>query len=147
MTVQALAARLVPLPALLLVAVALVQIALAQTKQLSAWSGGGFGMFATTDSPARRHLHAWALRPGLREELEIPPTLEMEARRALAFPVAWRLQPLARELARIEAEEGDPGAAPIDAIVLQVFRVAYDATTLAPSGELVGSLEVPVGAR
>lgn len=144
--IRALAARLSALPALLLVVVAIAQIALARTAHLSAWSGGGFGMFATMDSPARRHLHAWAIRPGLRSELEIPDDLEMPARRALALPIESRLRPLAATLARIEEEEGDPDAAPLESILLQVFRVEYDAA-LAPSGELLRSLEVPVGER
>ena len=135
------------MPALLLVVVAITQIALVRTARLSPWSGGGFGMFASTDSPARRHLHAWAVRPGLRSELEIPADLEMPVRRALALPIAARLDPLAEALARVEAEQGDPDAAPLDAIVLQVFRVRYDADTLAPTGEVLHGVEVRVGSR
>ena len=135
------------LPALLLVAVATTQIVLSRTAHLSAWSGGGFGMFSTTDTPARRHLHAWAIRPGLRSELEIPADLEVPVRRALALPVASRLSPIAGTLARIEEEDGDPDAAPLEAIVLQVFRVDYDKATLAPRGEMLRALEVPVGGR
>lgn len=144
--IRALAARFSALPALLLVAVAIGQIALAHTRHLSAWSGGGFGMFSTTDSPARRHLHVWAIRPGLRSELEIPEDLEMPARRALALPIESRLRPLAASLARIEQEWGDPDAAPLESILLQVFRVEYGAG-LAPSGELLRSFEAPVEAR
>lgn len=139
---RALAASLATLPAVLLVAVASVQIVLACTAHLSPWSGGGFGMFASTDSPARRHLHAWALRPGLRSELEIPKELETPARRALALPVPSRMRPLAEALARIEEEEGDPDAAPLEAVSLQVFGASFDLDTLAPSGELLGSIEV-----
>jgi hypothetical protein len=139
--IRALAARLSALPALLLVAVAVTQIALAHRAHLSAWSGGGFGMFSTTDSPARRHLHAWAIRPGLRSELEIPEQLEVPVRRALALPTDARLRPVAEALTRIEAEEGDPDAAPVESIFLQVFRVEYDAD-LIPTGEMLRSFEV-----
>lgn len=38
----------------ILVAVALVQLLLAHTVGLSSWKGGGFGMFATVDSPGAR---------------------------------------------------------------------------------------------
>lgn len=144
--IRALAARLSALPALLLVAVAITQIALARSAHLSAWSGGGFGMFSTTDSPARRHLHAWAIRPGLRSELEIPEQLEVPVRRALALPTDARLRPVAEALAQIEAEAGDPDAAPVESILLQVFRVEYDAD-LIPGGELLRSFEVPVQER
>lgn len=141
--IRALAARLSALPALLLVVVAITQIVLAHNRHLSAWSGGGFGMFSTTDSPARRHLHAWAIRPGLRSELEIPEQLEVPARRALALPTDARLRPVAEALARIEAEEGDPDAAPVESILLQVFRVEYDAD-LIPTGEMLRSFEAQV---
>lgn len=145
--IRALAARAATLPALLLVVVAITQIALTRTLALSPWSGGGFGMFASTDSPARRHLHAWAVRPGLRSELEIPDELAMPVRRALALPVEARLEPLARALAQLEEELGDPDSAPLDSIVLQVFRVHFDAATLAPDGELLSAVEVRVGSR
>jgi hypothetical protein len=144
--IRALAARLSALPALQLVAVALAQIALAHRAHLSAWSGGGFGMFSTTDSPARRHLHAWAMRPGLRSELEISEDLEIPARRALALPIESRLRPLAETLARIEQEWGDPDAAPVESILLQVFRVEYGAD-LVPTGELLHSIDVPIADR
>ena len=143
---RALAAHIATLPALLLVAVAIAQIVLARTAHLSAWSGGGFGMFSTTDAPARRHLHAWALRPGLRSELEIPADLEASARSALALPIASQLRPIAEALVRIEEEQGDPDAAPLESIVLQVFRLDYDGATLAPFGEMLSAVEFPAAA-
>ena len=140
---RALAASLSTLPALLLVAVASLQVVLARTEHLSPWSGGGFGMFASVDSPAQRHLHAWALRPGLRSELDVPKELEALARRALALPSESRMRPLAEALARIEMEEGDPDEAPLDTVSLQIYGVTFDPETLAPSGELLRSIEVP----
>lgn len=143
--VAALAGRFATLPALLLVAVALVQLALAHTASLSPWSGGGFGMFSSTDSWSRRHLHAWAMRPGLQTELALPPELDESVRRALALPDGPQLRALAASLAQMEREHGDPDAAPLEAIALQVWRVHYDAETLAPSGELLAGVEIPVG--
>jgi hypothetical protein len=145
--VEALAARLRTLPALLLVAVACLQIFAAKTGTLSPWLGGGFGMFATTDSPARRHLHAVALRPGLRQELEIPRGLEREMRKALGHPTPDRLRALARGLEAIESAEGDPHAAPLEAIEIAVYRLRFDRETLAPNGELLASLRVEAGAQ
>jgi hypothetical protein len=142
---EALAARLRALPVWLLVAVACAQIVAAKTGTLSPWLGGGFGMFATLDSPARRHLHAVALRPGLRQELELPRSLERVVRRALGFPTPARLRALARELEAIESETGDPHAAPLEAISIEVYRVGFDRETLAPSGEPLASLRVPAG--
>jgi len=142
--VRAAATRLRALPPLLLVAVAMAQIAAAKTGTLSPWLGGGFGMFATTDSWSRRHLHAEALRPGLREELDVPDFLRDEVRRALALPNERHLSVLAHELAALEAEQGDPNAGPLEAISIRVFRLRFDRATLAPSGEPIASFELPV---
>jgi hypothetical protein len=139
------AARLRVLPPLLLISVAVAQIAAAKTGPLSPWLGGGFGMFASTDSWSRRHLHAVALRPGLREELELPDFLRVEVRRALALPTERNLHALARELEAYEREAGDPDAGPLEAISIRVVRARFDRDTLAPSGEPIASLEVPTG--
>jgi hypothetical protein len=137
--------RLVRLPAVLLVALALHQIWLARTEQLNAWSGGGFGMFSTTDAWGRRHLHAYALWPGVRRELEVPEELRSEERHALALPDAARLRALALALGEIEAD-ADPEAGPPESIEIQVFATRFDPDTLAPSGELLAGLTVFLGA-
>jgi len=126
------------LPALLLVAVALHQIFLARTEALSPWSGGGFGMFSTTDGWGARHLHAFALRPGLRRELELPEELIDPVRRALALPTEPRLRALAGTLATLPT----PDQGPLEAIEIQVFARRYDPVTLAPSGELLRGVVV-----
>ncbi|HXJ33991.1 MAG TPA: hypothetical protein VMS22_08100, partial [Candidatus Eisenbacteria bacterium] len=79
------------LPAFLLCAVALTQIWLAHHADLSPWSGGGFGMFSSTDVFARRHLHAWLVAPGFRQELDVPRGLREDMRRVLALPTDARL--------------------------------------------------------
>lgn len=131
------------LPALLLVAVASHQIGLARTAQLSAWSGGGFGMFATTDAWGRRHLHAWAVRPGIRRELEVPPELRDTARRALALPDERRMRALARALAEIEID-AEPEAGPLAAIEIQILATRFDRETLGPSGAPLAGLVLPI---
>lgn len=133
------------LPPLLLVAVAIAQIVATRTTPISPWLGGGFGMFATLDAPSRRHLHAVALRLGLREEIEVPRWLDPELRRALGFPSEHRLRVLAAELEAFVRANEDPGAGPLEAISLGVYGVRYDRDTLAPSGVPIASLEVPVG--
>jgi hypothetical protein len=145
--VRAWAARASALPAWLLVLVATAQVVAAKTGPLSPWLGGGFGMFATTDAPSRRHLHAVALREGLREELELPEELARSVRKAQSFPSERRLRALARELEAHVREHGDPHAAPLEAIVITVYRVRFDRETLAPSGEPIASLRVPAGAE
>jgi len=49
------------LPAMILVMVALLQIYLTQTANLSPWKGGGFGMFGAIDAPAMRAIQAEGL--------------------------------------------------------------------------------------
>lgn len=144
---QAWAARASALPAWLLVLVATAQIVAAKTGPLSPWLGGGFGMFATTDSPSRRHLHAVALREGLREELALPRELAVPVRNAQGFPSERRLLALAREIEAFVRETGDPHAAPLEAIAISVYKVRFDRDTLAPSGEPIASLRVPVRAE
>jgi hypothetical protein len=122
---------------LLLVAVACGQIALAQTRALAPWLGGGFGMFSTTDTWMRRHLHAFALRPGVRRELALPPGVEREVRRAVAFPSDAHLRALARRLAA--APSSDEG--PLEGIEIQVWGVRYGAD-LAPAGVLLRGVRI-----
>ena len=77
------------LPPLLLTVVALLQIVLARTADLTAWKGGGFGMFSTLDHGAYRGVDIVIDAPDRSESLEIPPSLEIAAARAAAFPVDW----------------------------------------------------------
>ena len=145
--VQAWAARAAALPAWLLVLVATAQIVAVKTGPLSPWLGGGFGMFATTDAPSRRHLHAVALREGLREEIRLPRNLSRSVRKAQSFPSERRLRALALQLEAHLGEFGDPHAAPLEAIAITVYRKRFDRDTLAPSGEPIASLTVPAGTQ
>ena len=70
------------LPPILLAAVALIQIGLARAVDLTAWKGGGFGMFATLDHGAYRGVRIVVDAPDRSEALEIPPSLETAAARA-----------------------------------------------------------------
>jgi hypothetical protein len=83
------------LPPLLLTVVALLQIVLARTADLTAWKGGGFGMFSTLDHGVYRGVDIVVDAPDRSESLEIPPSLEVAAARAAAFPVDWLMRDLA----------------------------------------------------
>lgn len=120
------------LPAVLLTAVAVSQLRLAGTEALSPWSGGGFGMFSTTDAPGNRHLHAFVQNEGVRREVAIPFDLADSVRRATTLPTRARLGALAAELALLESG----GSFRWDEIELQVWAINYDATLL-PDGRLV----------
>ena len=121
------------LPAVLLVLVALNQQRLAHTASLSPWSGGGFGMFSSTDSPAARHLHVFLETEGIRRELEIPRQLAQEARRATTLPTRARLERFAETL----TSEQDLGTIAWQYVDVQVWGLSYDPDSLTPNGVLL----------
>jgi hypothetical protein len=124
--------RLQWLPVFLLVLVALNQQRLAHTSDLSPWSGGGFGMFSTTDAPTDRHLHIYELNPSLRRELWLPEGLEDEGRRALALPSEHRLRKLT-EL--IRASMALPAETSIE---IHIWARRYSPEDLRPESYLLG---------
>jgi len=129
------------LPAALLVAVALAQIALARHAALSPWLGGGFGMFASTDGWTRREVRAVAVREGLRRPLAPMRDAPAAARRAAGLPDDAGLRALARELARLPTRD----TAPLRAIELQVWGLRFDPETLEPRRHLLRGMTVPAG--
>jgi hypothetical protein len=127
------------LPAALLIATACTQLWLALSAGLSPWSGGGFGMFSTLDAGGSRHLHAIALRPGIRRELAIPDSLDEEVLRALTLPSDGRLRTLALAFAKLP----NPDAGPLTAMEIQVWAQSFDARSLSPYGTLLRSISIP----
>jgi hypothetical protein len=125
-------------PALLLIGVAAQQIFLVNTAGLSPWSGGGFGMFSTTDAGATRHLHAFAIRPGIQRELRIPKALKDWERRVVTLPSEENLRAFALAL----ADQPTPDHGPATAVRIQVWRTDFDPIGLAPIGRIHRSLEV-----
>ena len=129
--------RLRLLPSALLVVVVCAQLWLVRSEGLSPWSGGGFGMFSTLDAGGLRHVHAFALRPGVRRELAVPPRWHKAERRARTFPSEARLRELARRLTTLATP--DEGA--LQAIRIEVWGTGHDPNTLAPRGRLVRARE------
>jgi hypothetical protein len=129
------------LPSVLLLLVVANPLRLVSTNALSPWWGGGFGMFATTDGWATRHLHVFAIHLGVRRELSIPATFRKEVERALTLPSDANLQALARELADVPT----PDEGLLMAIELQVWATRHDPITLVPSSSLLRALTVPLG--
>ncbi len=127
------------LPPIVLVTVAFAQIWLAHAEHLAPWSGGGFGMFSSQDAGGTRHLHAFALHPGVRRELELPSELRDEISRALVLPTAARLRALADSF----GVQDDPDFGVVEALELQVFGTRFDPVTLEPSGVLLRTLRAP----
>jgi hypothetical protein len=125
------------LPALLLVGVALHQIVLASTSGLSPWSGGGFGMFSSTDAGAARHLHAFVIRPGIQREVRIPEALQDWERRVVTLPSDANLRAFALALADLPM----PDHGPATAVRIQVWHTEFDPVSLDPIGRILRSLE------
>ena len=98
------------LPTALLLWVASVQVALVRTAHLTPWKGGGFGMFAAVDGGAVRSVRILIEGPGRSELLAVPPSLEVDADRAIALPVPRLLARLAERVAAREARRGEPVA-------------------------------------
>ena len=126
---------------MLLVLVAANQLRLVSSAALSPWWGGGFGMFATTDGWATRHLHVFVIHQGVQRELSIPLTLRTEVERALTLPSDANLQAFALEVAKIPT----PDEGRLIAIELQVWATHYDPVTLAPSSTLLRAFTVRLG--
>jgi hypothetical protein len=118
-------------PLVLLVVVALNQVRLVYIDDLSPWSGGGFGMFSTTDTVADRHLHIYELSPAMRREHFPPEDLEEEVLRALALPSERRLEILNRLLRE------RLGVAVTSDFEIQVWSRNYDAGNLRPENQLL----------
>ena len=128
------------LPSALLIGVACHQILLARSDGLAPWSGGGFGMFASTDAGATRHLHAFLLRPGLRREVEPPQSAADRVRRTLTLPSESNLRSLAAALADVPT----PDHGPVSAVEIQIWHTRFDPETLAPAGRILRGIEAPL---
>jgi hypothetical protein len=118
--------RAAGLPAVLLVSVALLQVALAQTAGLSPWKGGGFGMFSTTDRAEGRYLRVFVRAPGRHEELRLAPELRDPATRVAVLPTTARLEQFARDVGRHERRAGRPASS----VRVEVWRAEFDGETL-----------------
>ena len=128
------------LPVALLILVACNQIRLSQLDGLSPWSGGGFGMFSSTDTRGNRVIRAIAVRPGIRRELLIPADLNETVQRSITLPTEPRMRSLAYELARMPSvDEGN-----LQSIIIEVWTVQYDHLTLAPSASLFRAFKVQI---
>ena len=84
----------------ILLLIALLQLYLAQTANLSPWKGGGFGMFAAVDAPSMRVLAAEGLdQDGQLIRLDALDTLDGSThRRILSLPRQVHLEQIASQL-------------------------------------------------
>lgn len=90
-------------PVVVLVVVAVVQIGLARFAALSAWKGGGFGMFSTLDDGPHRQVRIVVDGPDRSEEVAIAASIELDAVKAATLPTDRLLRRLAEAVAAREA--------------------------------------------
>ena len=114
------------LPPVLLVVVAVTQIVAARMADLTPWKGGGFGMFATLDHGAYRGVDIVVDGPDRSESLAVPPSLEIAAARAAAFPADWLIRRLAEGVA---ARERNHRRA-VSKVTITVWRADVDRVSL-----------------
>jgi hypothetical protein len=113
----------------LLVAVASTQIALSRTVELTAWKGGGFGMFATLDHAGYRGVDIVVDAPDRSETLQVPASLELAVARAAACPAEWALRAVAEAVVARERRHRRP----VSRVTLTFWRADFDRATLRAS--------------
>ena len=113
-------------PPLLLVVIAVIQVSLTRAVDLTAWKGGGFGMFATLDHGAYRGVDVTVDATERSEALTIPPSLETAAARAAACPTDSLLRALAEGVAAREQRYQRA----VSRVTVTAWRADFDRTTL-----------------
>ena|SRR5437868_13316676 len=91
------ASRILPAGALALFAC--LQILFAQTRGLTPWKGGGFGMFSTVDSPDARFFRIYLLTPEGKVPITLPSDLYRLSGHLRSIPSQGELNELAQKLA------------------------------------------------
>jgi hypothetical protein len=101
-------------------------VSLAQTVDLTAWKGGGFGMFSTLDHGAYRGVDIVVDAPDRSESLDIPGSLEVSAARAAACPTDRLLRALAEGVAAREQRYQRA----VSRVTVTAWRTDFDPRTL-----------------
>ena len=128
------------LPVALLSAVALNQVYLAHTTHLSAWKGGGFGMFSTTDGGPNRRVRVFVEGPGIDREVPVPEHLDDLAERSSIFPVDRNLARLARQMAIATGGLSEE----VRTVRVEVWRIEFASSDLEPTPRLLRSFLLEV---
>lgn len=137
---------------LIMTGVAVMHHVLTTTSDLNPWKGGGFGMFATVDSPGNRRIVTIAtLRNGQTYGnrntggvLDFNDDSETSLR-ATTFPNTDRLRSMAREaIFFYEFQIDDPATDEDDVVSMrvEVFTVDFDARSRTATLVLVNAVDV-----
>lgn len=89
----------VTLPVLLLSLVAVHQIRLARSSDLTAWKGGGFGMFSTLDRPRARQVRVHLVGAGRDIPFSVPARFNDLQESVKTRPTERKMRRLGREIA------------------------------------------------
>lgn len=128
------------LPAALLLAVASTQMLLARTEALSAWKGGGFGMFASLDEARFRHVRVFVDAPGRSEEADIGGSIADVAERAATLPSrTWLERTVGAIVARERRHER-----PVSRVRVEVWRDSFHPVSLRATRERLRTLTMDV---
>jgi hypothetical protein len=129
--------------AALLVLVALRQIALSQTRGLSPWKGGGFGMFSSLDRAETRLLRCDLVTGSSRTPVALSRSERMSrlASKARSEPTRPRLEALAAEIERELSAQGAGGARP--GVHIEVRRLRYRSRDHRLLAELLADVDRP----
>jgi hypothetical protein len=114
------------LPPFILMVVAIAQVVLTHTGNLTPWKGGGFGMFSTLDHGAYRGITIVVNGKDRSETIDIPPSLAESAARAAAYPSRWLLQSLAAGVFARERRYGRD----VRRVTLTAWRTDFDRASL-----------------
>jgi hypothetical protein len=126
------------LPPVLLFLVALGQVYLAHTADLTPWKGGGFGMFSTNDGESR-----WVeVRiDGSQGEREIEiPDYDRTANALAAFPTPGRIRVFGHRIAEAYREPGEQGVR----VRVGIWRPDYDSLTMEPRRERIREVVIEI---
>ena len=110
------------LPVLLLALVALNQIRIARSTDMTAWKGGGFGMFSTLDRPQARQVRVHLVGGGRDIPFAVPAEFTSLAESAKTRPTEEKLIRLGREIAATLGQRL-PG---LETVRVEVWRRSLD---------------------
>ena len=88
------------LASIILIMIACIQFYYAHNYALSAWKGGGFGMFSTVDSPEARFFRIYLMVDGIEAPVKMPNHLSQLAYKVRTIPTISNLELLAQRLVK-----------------------------------------------
>ena len=131
--------RLLPyLPPLLLCLVALLQLFLVRTHDLTPWRGGGFGMFSTNDGEVRL-VEVWVTDAQGERRTEV--TIEPGPTPVTAMPSEKRLATLGQRVAEAEQVRGND----VHRVRVAAWRTDFIAPAMRPERVLIREVVVDLG--